>query len=331
MQYHKGENNVMTFVLSRVYTSGWVGMGFSKNGMMVGSSAVVGWVTKKGTPMIKQYYLQGSKQSQVIADAGELDLNHIPPAVALHPPQIYLSFQAKFLTPLQRQPILLAFGTKYPHHHRLSHHDDKTTILFDFSAAGPRSALVINAGEVKRNHGVLATLGWGVVLPVGAIVARYLRHNDPLWFYLHAFIQFVGFIFGLAAIVLGQQLYYKTNANVPAHRAIGIFVLTLAILQILAFFVRPNKDSKIRKYWNWYHSWSGRAALFFAAVNVVLGIHVGHAGTTWKVMYGLILAAILLAVISLETLGWLRRRSDQKNIDLNNYPPASNFQMNSMQ
>ncbi|CAN1148380.1 Cytochrome b561 and DOMON domain-containing protein At3g61750 [Linum perenne] len=332
LRYHKGENNVMTFVLSGLYTSGWVGIGFSNNGMMVGSSAMVGWVTKKGIPIIKQYYLQGSRQSQVIPDAGELDLNHIPPAVSLHPPQIHLSFQAKFQAPLVRQPILLAFGTKYPHHnHRLSHHDDKTTILFDFSA--PQiSAVVINAGEIKRNHGVLATLGWGVFLPVGAIVARYLRHNDPLWFYLHALIQFIGFLFGLAAIVLGQQLYYKTNANVPAHRGIGIFLLALAILQILAFFLRPNKDSKIRKYWSWYHRWSGRSALFFAAVNVVLGIHVGHGGSTWKVIYGLIVTAILVAVISLEALLWLGWRSDQNNTDIKNYPPpASNFQMNSMQ
>ncbi|CAL1398174.1 unnamed protein product [Linum trigynum] len=332
LRYHKGEDNVMTFVLSVVYTSGWVGMGFSKNGLMVGSSAVVGWVTKKGTPMVKQYYLQGSKQSQVVADAGELDLNHIPPAAVLHPPHIYLAFQAKFDRPLLKQPIILAFGTKYPghHHYRLSHHDDKTTILFDFSA-GPESAVVIDAGEMKRNHGVLATLGWGVLLPAGAIVARYLREKDPLWFYLHSIIQFLGFLLGLAAVVLGQKLYMETNnAQLLPHRGIGIFILTLAILQILAFFLRPNKESKIRRYWNWYHAWIGRAALFFAAVNVVLGIHMGHAGTAWKVMYALILTTILVTVITLEALQRLRWRPEKNTDDINNHHPhASNLQMNS--
>lgn len=124
----------MTFILSAVYTTGWVGMGFSKDGMMTGSSAMVGWFNKEGHARIKEYYLQGSRPSQVIVDAGELDLTKVPPAVVLYGPMIYLAFQAKFEKPLTRQPIILAFGTKYPRHHHLSIHDDKTTVLFDFSA-----------------------------------------------------------------------------------------------------------------------------------------------------------------------------------------------------
>lgn len=85
---------------------------------------------------------------------------------------------------------------------------------------------------MKKNHGVLGTLAWGLFLPIGAIVARYLKHKEPLWYYLHAFIQFLGFLIGLATVVLGQQLYDKIHARVPAHRGIGIFVLVLSILQV---------------------------------------------------------------------------------------------------
>lgn len=85
---------------------------------------------------------------------------------------------------------------------------------------------------MKKNHGILGIFAWGLLLPVGAIVARYMKHKDPLWYYIHAGIQFVGFIFGLATVVLGQQLYSKINASIPAHRSIGIFVLTLSILQV---------------------------------------------------------------------------------------------------
>lgn len=74
-----------------------------------------------------------------------------------------------------------------------------------------------------------------MLLPIGAIVARYCRRWDPLWFYLHAGIQFVGFILGLAGVVAGVSLYSKIQADVPAHRGLGIFVLVLAILQVLAF------------------------------------------------------------------------------------------------
>lgn len=86
--------------------------------------------------------------------------------------------------------------------------------------------------ELKKNHGILGIVGWGLFLPCGAIVARYFRHKDPLWFYLHISIQFVGFIFGLATVVAGTQLYNKIHAHVRTHRGIGIFVLTLSILQV---------------------------------------------------------------------------------------------------
>jgi hypothetical protein len=77
---------------------------------------------------------------------------------------------------------------------------------------------------------------WGVLLPIGAIVARYCRRWDPLWFYLHSGIQFVGFILGLAGVVAGVSLYNRIQANVPAHRGLGIFVLVLGILQVCSVY-----------------------------------------------------------------------------------------------
>ncbi|WCJ22413.1 Cytochrome b561 and DOMON domain-containing protein At3g61750 [Euphorbia peplus] len=320
LRYHKREGNLVTFILSGVYTAGWVGIGFSRDGMMVGSSAMVGWFTKEGHARIKQFFLQGRKSSQVIADAGEIDLTKVPPAVVLHGPMIHLAFQAKFETSLTRQPILLAFGTKYPSHRHLSVHDDKTTVLFDFSS-GSASTEYVNPGQMKKSHGIMGILAWALVLPAGAIIARYLKHKDPLWYYLHAAIQFVGFLFALATVVLGQQLYAKINAAIPAHRAIGIFVLTISILQILAFFLRPNKDSKIRRYWNWYHGWFGRIALFFGALNVLLGIHAASAGIAWKICYAFLIATVLVASIILEALSRLRRPE---------ITPHPSFQMNSI-
>ncbi|KAF5743785.1 hypothetical protein HS088_TW08G00373 [Tripterygium wilfordii] len=263
----------------------------------------------------------GVKQSQVIPDAGELPLTKVPPTVVVQGAMIYLAFQAKFQNKLGEQPILLAFSSKFPNHHHshLFEHDDKTSIMFDFSG-GSASALTGRFVEMKTRHGVMGILGWGLILPVGAIVPRYLKHKDPLWFYLHTVIQFIGFIFGLTTVVLGGQLYKETHANVPAHRGIGIFVLFLSILQILAFFLRPNKDAKVRKYWNWYHHWFGRIALFFGSLNIVLGMRLAYAGPAWKIGYGFVLGVILLTVIVLEILS---RMSRSEKIDRT---PA--FQMN---
>ena len=80
----------------------------------------------------------------------------------------------------------------------------------------------------------------------------------------------------------------------------------------MAFFVRPGKETKIRKYWNWYHHSLGRLALFFAALNILLGIRIGGAGNDLKIGYGFILGAILLSTVALEVLRWIRRKEDPK-------------------
>lgn len=84
----------------------------------------------------------------------------------------------------------------------------------------------------RRTHGTLAVLGWGLFLPTGAILARYLNHRDRVWYYFHVPIQFIGFLFGVAAVVVGVSLYSKMHAMYPAHKGIGIFVLVMTILQV---------------------------------------------------------------------------------------------------
>lgn len=292
----------MTIIVSALYTTGWVGIGFSRDGKMVGSSAMVGWITKKGHAKIKQYYLQGTERDRVVPDQGELQLEKVPPVAALHGAMIYLAFQVKFTVKVPRRAVILAFSSAYPSKlGRLSKHDDKTTAIVDFSKANGVTSVETTTSTEKTKHGVMAIIGWGFLLPLGAILARYLRHRDPLWYYLHICIQLTGFIFGLAAVILGVRLYSRIQPDIPAHRGIGIFLLSLSILQVLAFFARPHKETKMRRYWNWYHHWIGRISLFFGAVNIVLGIRMANNGEYgWKIGYGFVLAVTLLAFLVLE-------------------------------
>ncbi|XP_062217833.1 cytochrome b561 and DOMON domain-containing protein At3g61750-like [Phragmites australis] len=312
LRYAQDKNNVLRVVLSTMYSTGWVGMGFSKDGLMVGSSAMVGWMGKTGVAHIKQFSLRGKAPSQVVVDQGFLVSNDHDHTVLVQQAKIYLAFELRFTEPLKQQNVLLAFGSAIPVNDRLSEHEDKTSIKFDFTTGSSSTSSSFPEG-LKRTHGILNLFAWGVLLPIGAIVARYCRRWDPLWFYLHAGVQFVGFILGLAGIVVGVSLYSRIQANVPAHRGLGIFVLVLGILQILAFFLRPKKDSKYRKFWNWYHHWVGRLALFFAAINIVLGIKVGGAGNSWKIGYGFNLAILLITIITLEVLLWTRWKNSSNS------------------
>ncbi|XP_071705476.1 cytochrome b561 and DOMON domain-containing protein At3g61750 [Rutidosis leptorrhynchoides] len=307
IRYSQSKDNVVTIILSATYTSGYVAMGFSKDGMMLNSSAMVGWITRKGTPVIKQYYAEGFAPSQVKHDKGELPLTSIPPFVTVYGAKIHLAYQLKYPSKLKTQPILLAFSSRYPQHHLLAVHDDKTTINIDFSqgSSSSSSSSVTPANNLHRSkttHGVLGLLGWGLLLPYGAIVARYFKHKDPLWYYLHLGFQFVGFIFAVATGIVGLNMYNKFSFHAPAHKGIGITAIVLSVLQVMAFFIRPDKESKHRKYWNWYHHYVGRIALFFGAFNILLGIQLADAGSSWKIGYGFVLGAIILTSIVLEVL-----------------------------
>ncbi|KAJ3700978.1 hypothetical protein LUZ61_004683 [Rhynchospora tenuis] len=306
LRYYQSQDNTVSIVLSSIYTSGWVGIGFSPDGMMVGSSAMVGWIDTSGRAFIKQYDLQGRSSSDVIVDEGKLVLTSVSPKVVLYGVNIYLMFQMKFSKQVESHDVLLAYANESPTHLQLTKHDDKISVSFDFSSGGPTFSTSPSSYpyQLKRNHGVFAIFSWGILLPIGAIIARYFRHKDPLWFYLHVAIQFLGYFGGLAAVVAGISLYNKLHSDFRSHKSLGIVILVLASLQVIAFFIRPDQESKLRRYWNWYHHWLGRLALFLAAINITLGLKIGDAGSSWKLVYGIILATILSTFSVLEIMLW---------------------------
>ena len=66
---------------------------------------------------------------------------------------------------------------------------------------------VNNSGGLKARQGAMVPIAWGVLLPFGTIIPRYFKHHDPQLFYLHILIQIVGFLLGLATVVVGRTLY----------------------------------------------------------------------------------------------------------------------------
>ena len=75
----------------------------------------------------------------------------------------------------------------------------------------------------------------------------------------------------------------------------------------MAFLARPEKSSKVRKYWNWYHYSAGRILIIFAVANVFYGIHLGGEGREWKGGYGGVLAILFVIALILEVRMWMRK------------------------
>ena len=86
--------------------------------------------------------------------------------------------------------------------------------------------------NLKRIHGMLNILGWGILIIVGAIIARHFREWDPFWFNLHASVQSLGFALGVIGVISGLVLDYQLNLDVSTHEALGIAILMLGCLQV---------------------------------------------------------------------------------------------------
>ncbi|KAF7055141.1 hypothetical protein CFC21_062708 [Triticum aestivum] len=168
----------------------------------------------------------------------------------------------------------------------------------------------------RRNlHGVLNGVGWGVLIPLGAMIARYLRvfeSADPAWFYLHIACQISGYALGVAGWGLGLKLGSESKGlTYSTHRNIGIAIFCLATLQVFALFLRPDKKNKYRVYWNAYHHSVGYSVIVLAAVNIFKGLNILKPVTGWKTSYIVILATLAGVALVLEAITWaivLRRR-----------------------
>ncbi|PAN36286.1 hypothetical protein PAHAL_6G271300 [Panicum hallii] len=178
----------------------------------------------------------------------------------------------------------------------------------------------------KRNtHGVLNAVSWGLLLPMGAIFARYLKtfkSADPAWFYLHVACQLIGYGVGVSGWATGIHLGNMSKGiTYSVHRNIGITVFALGTLQIFALFLRPKKDHKYRFYWNVYHHSIGYTIIILGIINIFKGMSILSVDQKWKTAY--IIAICILGAIALilEVVTWgivlKRRKEDSKTYNGN--------------
>ncbi|KAJ1271708.1 hypothetical protein BS78_06G146800 [Paspalum vaginatum] len=302
LRYKNTGPSEWSFVLSAPDKGSYVAVGFSGKGAMVGSSAVVGWASGgKGT--VKQYYLGGKSPDECTPNKGLLKLVKDRSVVVSHSGRLYVAFQLSTDYP---QPYLIyavgpdgslpdARTLELPMHQSMVSRSFNYTSGMSYGTAGSGDTF-----PTERKHGLLAMMGWGVLMPIGMMTARYFRQLDPCWFYSHMAIQVAGFALGIAAVVLGFRLNEDGLKNVDVHKAFGIAILAMATLQVMAILARPDKTSKVRRFWNWYHHNIGRAAILLAMGNVFLGLSIAQEISAYIVSYGVFVAVWVVAVAAFE-------------------------------
>ncbi|KAL8088000.1 hypothetical protein AgCh_037949 [Apium graveolens] len=167
-----------------------------------------------------------------------------------------------------------------------------------------------NIHTLKMVHGVLNAISWGVLLPVGVVVARYLRHFQslgPAWFYFHAGVQLLAILLGTTGFAIGIRLGQMSSGTVYGlHRKLGISAFCLGSLQTLALLFRPKTTNKYRKYWKSYHHFVGYACVVLGVVNVFQGFEVMGEGRSYaKLSYCLSLSTLIGICIALEVNAWV--------------------------
>ncbi|XP_022769929.1 cytochrome b561 and DOMON domain-containing protein At3g07570-like [Durio zibethinus] len=306
LRYVQTSLTVWSFVLSVPDTNSFVAMGFSSNGMMVGSSAMVGWISADGTGTVKQYFLGGQIPNLVLPDQGNLTIVSNSSSITSQSSRLYMAFQLNTSQPLSRVIYSVGQIGVIPSSpgYALAEHRDKVSTILNYVTG--TSATKSPHSRLRKSHGVLNMLSWGILMIIGAVVARYFKQWDPIWFYSHVVIQSCAFILGLSGVICGFVLEDRLMADVSTHKGLGIFILVLGCLQVTALFARPDKESKLRKFWNWYHYCAGRILIVFAIANVFYGIHLGEKGNGWNAGYGVVIAIFLLASFILELKMWRR-------------------------
>jgi Eukaryotic cytochrome b561 len=176
-------------------------------------------------------------------------------------------------------------------------------------------------------HARLMVAAWAVLLPLGALSARYFKvtakqnwpqHVDNrAWWHAHRTLQYVGvFVMLIGAAMMWGRGSYAPTAN-ALHGYLGWIVITLGALQVLAAWLRGSKGgptepnmrgdhydmTRHRVWFERIHKFGGWLAVFLAIATIVLGLIIADAPRWMVVTLTLWWLLLIVAGIRLQRAG----------------------------
>ncbi|CAH9089351.1 unnamed protein product [Cuscuta europaea] len=310
--YHSSNHTAdIAYRQTNVSASNWVSWALNLVGKgMVGSQCLVAIPTAAGgfrayTSPVTSYATQLA-QGTLSFKVPNISAEFAKQEVVIFATVLLPANQTSFTTVWQKGPLS---GTS-PGIHDMTPANKQSIQIVDFATGQTTSGgNVVTSVMRRRNiHGVLNAISWGILMPMGAMIARYVKvipSADPAWFYLHAGCQFSGYVIGVAGWGTGLKLGSESKGiTFKTHRCIGITLFCLATLQLTALFLRPKPDHKFRPYWKYYHLIAGYTTIALSITNVYKGFDALGREDNWKKAYtGVIIALGIVAVI-LEAITW---------------------------
>jgi hypothetical protein len=145
--------------------------------------------------------------------------------------------------------------------------------------------------KVFLAHAVIATVGFLVVLPIGALIPRYLRTFTTGWLKFHWGAQFVlGGLTVIIGVVLGIVGVSQSNGSHLSthHKSVGVFLLAVWALQVALGVVihsfKPKSAARRRPAQNYAHAIIGIGIIGLSLYQVRTGYQTAWPSVTGNVV-----------------------------------------------
>ncbi|KAF2717471.1 iron reductase domain protein [Polychaeton citri CBS 116435] len=165
------------------------------------------------------------------------------------------------------------------------------------------------ANRIFIAHGVLASLAFVLLFPIGGILIRVASFTGCIW--VHAAIQAIAYLIYIAAFGLGIYMATQIDKLNNHHPIIGIIVFIILFFQPITGWIHHKLFKKYqgRTFWSYEHIGIGRIAIILGIINGGLGLRLaGNASTGQLAAYGVIAGVFGVAYIAAIIYGETKRR-----------------------
>jgi hypothetical protein len=165
----------------------------------------------------------------------------------------------------------------------------------------------LNSDAMLLAHGVLASLAFVAIFPVGGIIIRVASFTGLLW--VHGLLQLLGYAVFTTAFGLGVWYAVYDNYLHEPHAIIGIVLFVLLFAQPFGGILHHHLFKKTggRTIVSYLHINLGRFAIILGMINGGLGMQLSGVATKYVIAYSVCAAVVGIAYIAAIIFGEVKR------------------------
>lgn len=171
----------------------------------------------------------------------------------------------------------------------------------------------ISQGEIILLHGVLASVAFVALFPIGGILIRVAGFTGLLW--VHAILQIVALLVYIVAFGMGVYLALIRDMLDSAHPLLGIAIFFVLLAQPICGWVHHKlfKKHGRRTLWSYVHLYNGRIAILLGMVNVGLGLQLAENATSGQIIaYAAITTIVGFVYVAAAIYGEIKKKRKSK-------------------